>query len=222
MTTDVLGRRLAALGAGGLGVLLIFAWLGVDQRAPGLEQVVSDRLADSGVSNPVTAVLLNFRAIDTLLEIAVLLLTLIGVWALRLTDVGLERLAPSPVFDSLLRFTTPTVLLIGAYLLWIGAKAPGGAFQAGAVLAGAAILLRVSGRFVPSVRALTIAATFGLLVFVAAGAAALAISGALLDYPEAQAGTWILIVETAATVSIAAILTALFIGTEPAGGKSGK
>ena len=35
-------------------------------------------MAQSGVDHPVTAVLLNFRAWDTLLELAVLLLALLG------------------------------------------------------------------------------------------------------------------------------------------------
>ena len=36
----------------------------------------------SGVRNPVTAVLLNFRGYDTLLEMGVLLVALLGVWSL--------------------------------------------------------------------------------------------------------------------------------------------
>ena len=40
----------------------------------------------SGVSNPVTAVLLNFRAYDTLLELAVLLAAVLGILALGPRD----------------------------------------------------------------------------------------------------------------------------------------
>lgn len=47
-----------------------------------LAQEVTANLAESGVSNPVTAVLLNFRAYDTLLELAVLLAAALGILAL--------------------------------------------------------------------------------------------------------------------------------------------
>ncbi|MGD9289220.1 MAG: hypothetical protein PVG74_16510, partial [Desulfobacterales bacterium] len=41
--------------------------------------LVSSNMPISGVENPVTAVLLNFRGYDTLLEIGVLLLAAVGV-----------------------------------------------------------------------------------------------------------------------------------------------
>ena len=43
---------------------------------------MEDALAQSGTENPITAVLLNFRGYDTLLEMAVLTSALMGVWAL--------------------------------------------------------------------------------------------------------------------------------------------
>jgi hypothetical protein len=46
--------------------------------------------------------------------------------------------------------------------------------------------------------------------------------GSLLQYPLSWAGTLILIIEAAATISIAVILTILFIGEQPAGGLSTK
>jgi hypothetical protein len=53
-----------------------------------------------------------------------------------------------------------------------------------------------------------------LLVFIAAGTAVTA-QGAFLQYPTEWAGTLILIIETAATVSIGAILALLFLGHRP-------
>jgi hypothetical protein len=47
---------------------------------------VESKLHQSGVKNPVTAVLLNFRDYDTLLELTVLLLALLGANALSKTD----------------------------------------------------------------------------------------------------------------------------------------
>jgi multisubunit Na+/H+ antiporter MnhB subunit len=46
-------------------------------------------------------------------------------------------------------FIVPLMLLVAGYLLWAGAKQPGGAFQAGAVLAAAGVLLRLAGKLPP-------------------------------------------------------------------------
>ena len=51
--------------------------------------------------------------------------------------------------------------------------------------------------------------------FVAMAVVTLLIQGQLLEYPPAQAGILILILETGATLSIGATLTALFLGTRP-------
>ena len=70
-----------------LTMLALACWLGyavlsLPDQASKLNGMVEANLQASGVHNPVTAVLLNFRGYDTLLEMAVLLLALIGVWSL--------------------------------------------------------------------------------------------------------------------------------------------
>ncbi|MFT5651468.1 MAG: multisubunit Na+/H+ antiporter MnhB subunit, partial [Yoonia sp.] len=69
-------RIIAALIATGLAGALV--WVVYTLQGNSLyPALVSERLLESGVTNPVTAVLLNFRAFDTLLEIAVLFVALI-------------------------------------------------------------------------------------------------------------------------------------------------
>jgi hypothetical protein len=84
-------RRLAGLTHWALGLLclglgLVVAWAFVDALSGAdperLAGQVLARIGESGVSNPVTAVLLNFRGYDTLLELAVLLAALLGILAL--------------------------------------------------------------------------------------------------------------------------------------------
>ena len=55
----------------------------------------------------------------------------------------------------------------------------------------------------------------GLLIFVLMAVMTMIFRGNFLQYPVAQAGTLILVIETAATISIAMILTILFIGGNP-------
>jgi multisubunit Na+/H+ antiporter MnhB subunit len=107
---------------------------------------------------------------------------------------------------------------MSAYLLWVGAHAPGGAFQAGAVLAAAGVLLRLSGYHSAGLlknllirRALMVA---GVLVFAMTGLILMSLGSGFLAYPPAWAGSLILLIETAATLSIALILTMAFLASE--------
>lgn len=197
----------------GLAVAVWQLWL----PAPGLSHLVEARLDESGVTYPVTAVLLNFRGYDTLLELAVLLLALIGVWSLS-TAPHLADEEPEPALAALSRLLAPMMILVAAYLVWVGAYAPGGAFQAGSVLGAAGVLLRLSGwRMPPSSTGwpLRLALVLGVLVFTLIGLAVIGFGQPLLAYPSAWAKPSILSIELAATLSIGAILAALFIGGRP-------
>jgi len=208
-----------------LGLLLLalfcalaLAVLSLPSPAPGLSAAVAARLDETGVSHPVTAVLLNFRAYDTLLELTVLLLALIGTWSVG-TAHGCAGSPPGPLLRQLPRLLVPLMVLVAGYLLWAGAHAPGGAFQAGSLLGGIGILLCLSGRPLPRwaqgwpVRLLALA---GVTVFAALGAGAGALpGGALLAWPPGWAKALILAVELAAMLSIGAILAALFAGGRP-------
>ncbi len=212
------------------GGALIYA-LGLSSKAaPDLATMVTQKLPESGVSNPVTAVLLNFRSYDTLLEIAVLLIVAVAMLPAgssnrRELPLTVDyRRGADPVLAGLLRWLLPLALLVGGYLLWTGAYAPGGAFQAGAVFAGAGVGLALSGRYRwrwQSAYAEPLI-SLGLLMFIAVAAATAVISGTTLEYPTAYAGVLILVVEIAATLSIAAILVMLFTGLMEADGSEGE
>ena len=187
-------------------------------RAPQdtLAQAVSENLAASGVSNPVTAVLLNFRAYDTLLELAVLLTAVLGIFALGPARPGYR--STGLVFDSLARWLVPGLILTAGYLLWVGAHAPGGAFQAGATLAAAGVVLRLAGRRtvgLPQGRTLHLVIAAGVVVFLVVGLSLLVLGRPFLGYPPAWAGALILLIETAAMLAIAATLVLAFLGGRP-------
>ena len=172
-----------------------------------------------GVDHPVTAVLLDFRGYDTLLELAVLLLALAGAWSLRPAPAP-RPTPPGPILGFLARLLAPVMLLVAAYLLWLGAHAPGGAFQAGAVLGGAAVLLGLAGWRPPPAltgRPLRLAALAGVAVFAAVGVATMAGGAPFLSYPPDWSGSLILLIETAATIAIGVTLAALFHGGPPEG-----
>lgn len=200
---------LLSASAAGMG----YAVWSLPSHATGLSMDVAANLDSSGVSNPVTAVLLNFRGYDTMLEMIVLLLAVLGVWSLG----GLPPQPEKPVaavLETLSRFLTPVFILAAAYLLWVGADAPGGAFQAGSVLGAAGVLLLLSG-WRPRTRLmqwpLRLALTAGASAFILLGLLTLLLEKQFLTYPVAQAGRMILLLESLATVSIAVTLTILFL-----------
>ena len=208
-------KRLAVLLTGtALAAGLLLAVLDAPLPALRLPAMVAANMAQSGVTHPVTAVLLNFRGYDTLLEVAVLLLPLLGMLALapaRPTSAG--RAPVEPVLATLARLLAPLMILVAGYLLWAGAHQPGGAFPAAAVLAAAGVLLHLAG-LLPAwaspgwVLRLGLAGAF--LVFLAVAAALLA-KGSLLQFPPAWAGALILLIEAGLTLSLGLVLTGLFL-----------
>jgi len=210
-----------------VAALLAWALAEAFDRGPQdtLAQAVSETLAASGVSNPVTAILLNFRAYDTLLELAVLLTAVLGILALGPARPGYQ--AAGPVFDSLVRWLVPVLILTAGYLLWVGAHAPGGAFQAGATLAAAAVVLRLAGHRtagLPPGRTLHVVMAAGVGMFLVVGLSLLVLGRPFLGYPPAWAGGLILLIESAAMLAIAATLVLAFLGgrPQPAAGISGE
>ncbi|MGB5226007.1 MAG: MnhB domain-containing protein [Arenicellales bacterium] len=185
------------------------------------EQVIS-QLPVSGVSNPVTAVLLNFRAYDTLLELAVVLTAVLTVLTLNEKRAGYK--VSSPLLQGMTRWLVPLLVVTSGYLLWVGAHAPGGAFQAGAMLAAAMILLQLA---YPSRRQefnnylLKILLVIGIFTFVLVGLWMMSLNDDFLGFTPAWAGSLILIIETAATVSIATALTLAYLGGRPKGWEAG-
>lgn len=214
-------RRVALalpLGIACAGLVAALGWSALALPLPvdTAGEAAAEALIDSGIGNPVTGVLLLFRGYDTLLEMAVLLVAWLGAKAVQpaARPPAPERPATTPLLDGLLAAVVPSAVLVGGYLLHAGGQAPGGAFQAGAVLAAAGVLLALAGRLAPIRDPLPmqrLLLVLGILVFLALGAwPALQGSGALMALP----GTWaVYAIETAMTVSIGMTLVLLFLGS---------
>ena len=202
----------------GLGLFLLIAFEAVWKipEGGGLAAATEALLPESGVEHPVTAVLLNFRAYDTWLEMGVILLGLLGIFAvggIKLYPMP-RKVAEDPILRQVILFFTPVLFLFGAFLLYFGKSGPGGAFQAAVLWGAIGILLHLGGRPVllmipPWLRQLLL--TMGLGFFLILGFLLLARGDALFEYPPAYSGFLILIIETLAAISIAFILTAMFV-----------
>ena len=200
-----------------IAALLVWAIIAAPVEHAGLGPVLAEHLQHMGAENPVTAVLLNARAHDTLLEIVVLLAAVVGAWSLNLPA---PPRAPPPglILRAAASVLVPITVLIGGYLLWRGAFAPGGAFQAGAVLAGAMVLAALANARLPQrgvATPLRLGLAAGTVVFVAAGAYGPLRGRPFLHYRGDAAEIWIIAIEVAATVSIALALAAVLSGRAP-------
>lgn len=200
----------AALAAGAL----IFAMLDLPPAPVRLPQQVMANMDISGVEHPVTAVLLNFRGYDTLLEVGVLLLALLGALAVAPDRPARRRVtAPEPVMEATVQFAVPLMAFFAIYLLWAGSHRPGGAFQAAAVLAAAAVLLDLAGLLAPRPppgRWLRLGLVGGFLLFLGIAAWLLA-HGPLLGFPPESAGALILLIEAGLTVSLGLVLAGFYL-----------
>lgn len=209
LSSQLGGGALAALLAAGIG-LAVYS-LATPQGAA--TRLAAERLPETGVAHPVTGVLLAFRAYDTLLEIGVLLAAVVAALALPGPAARARPAAQDPILARVAGVTVPIAVLVALYLLWAGAYRTGGAFQAGAVLAGALLLAHFSRLHAAAAArgaARRVLLAGGFAVFLAIGAAAGAASGALLGYPPGWSGALILAIEAALAISIAVSLLALF------------
>ncbi len=201
----------------GLGLFLLITLEAVWKipEGGGLTAAAGALLPESGVENPVTAVLLNFRAYDTWLEMGVILLGLLAIFAvggIKLSPLH-RKAAEDPLLRQAILFFIPILFLFGAFLLYFGKSGPGGAFQAGVLWGAIGILLHLGGRSVFSVMPRWLSnllLTIGLGFFLILGFSLLAGGAALFEYPPDYAGVLILIIETLAAISIAVTLTAMF------------
>jgi multisubunit Na+/H+ antiporter MnhB subunit len=220
--TPGLAMRIAAgVASAAVAAVIAVCLLHLPEPAATLAPEVARHIGETGVGNPITAVLLSFRAIDTLLEAIALLFGVVGVWSLAADRCwgGRPRLAevvsPNDILVYLARVLPPIGVVIGIYIFWVGADHPGGKFQGATVIAAMWLLVMMSGlRDAPAVsrRWLRLALIAGPAVFIALGLLGALMAGAFLAYPQGWAKLWIIVIEAALLPSLAVTLVLLLVG----------
>lgn len=226
-----LTRALALLASLAVAAALAFTVLALPVPAPTLADEVAPRLAATGVGNPVTAVLLAFRALDTLLEAIVLVLALIGTWSLTPDAFwggrpGVRyRQDPDGIFAYFARLLPPVGFLFAVYLFWAGADHPGGKFQSATILAAMWMLVLMAGLAdTPPIsrRWLRVGLVLGPLTFIAIGFTGMWVPGAFLAYPEGFGKPVIIVVEAALMPTLVLVLGLLLAGLPRRNGADGR
>jgi len=214
------GILVASLFCGLVTLALGFVVLTLPHPAPSLASQAVAAIDVTGLGNPVTAVLLAYRAIDTLLEKIVLILALIGVWSLSsgVAWGGSSHLRPATVPEPLVflaRVLPPFGVLIAVYQVWVGADAPGGTFQAGTILAAMWLLVMLAGLYpAPETRRVALRAMLvgGPALFILVGFLGVAVAQGFLSYPPVFAKPLIVAIEVALTLAVGGTLALLVAG----------
>ncbi|RJN32331.1 MnhB domain-containing protein [Nesterenkonia natronophila] len=213
-----------------LTVVAAAVWMRAEHQLPAWREPAETQLPASGVEHQITGVLLAFRAYDTLLESGILMLTAAAVLALSrnggLSGEGTRQLgihqidSPMPPVPSALawaaRMLAPALVLLGLWLLFAGSTDSGGAFQSGAVLAAALIMLRsaqvdISVFTAHWLRPLLVG---GVVVFVLAGLLGPVLGLPWLSWEPEWAFAAVLSVEVLLTAGITTGLYTLFLTLE--------
>lgn len=196
-----------------LALLLIMAFLQQPVHDNTAQLLAMKNMESTGVTNPVTAVLLNYRAYDTFMEFAVFLCVAIAVLPYVLdADAGQHKASSESQILGIARIFVPLSVVMAGYMLWIGSSKPGGAFQAAALLAGCLVLLSLANvtpvKFsLARIRLLLVA---GFMVFASLTLVLLCYNQGFIVFPVNLAGLMLLLIEFFATFSISITLFLCF------------
>jgi len=115
---------------------------------------LQDGVNETGAVNIVAAIILDYRAFDTLGEAIVLFMALIAVFVLlgnersaverSVRDQGDYELAEDQIFQTIAAVIIPCLLLFGLYIVANGHISAGGGFAGGAVLGAAMIMYQLA------------------------------------------------------------------------------
>jgi multicomponent Na+:H+ antiporter subunit B len=208
---------------------LIFAGLAADYDerqslrplAEGYVRLVPQEL---GAPNVITGILLTYRALDTLGEVAVLFMVAAAM-GLLLSAEGKQRgplpertsgnaRAASEIVQSGAQILVPLISIFAAYIIMNGHLSAGGGFQGGAVIASAVLLVLLAN---PETRIqielLGATESAAGVLFVLAGVAGLVFAGGFLDsrvLPLGRFGAFF----SAGAIPVFSVLLGIKVGCE--------
>ena len=173
-----------AVLAVGFGLVLAAIPFGKDKIDVG-NYYITEGVKETGATNIVTSVVVNYRGLDTLGEVTILFVAALGVGVMLFAEPGQRRTEREPasiIVRTGSRLLFPLIILFGIYVFLHGHLTPGGGFQGGAVIASGFLLLYLARPEQTIDRAkLSAAEGMGGLIFVIVGLLGLAFSGYFLQ-----------------------------------------
>lgn len=147
-------RRILSFTALILSALLLSPFVFTTPEGGELSGVANDYIeqapGDLNGANLVTSIIVTYRGLDTLGEVAVLFAATAAVGLLLSRKDGDDSGTPDRNASEILRTGSgilfPLIIIFGAYIFLHGHLSPGGGFQGGVVIATGFLLLLLSGR----------------------------------------------------------------------------
>ena len=176
---------------------------------------------DLGAMNIVTAIVVTFRGLDTLGEVAVLFIAATGIAVLfrknRLSEKGIKQRSKresSEILITGIRLLAPIILIFGVYIFLNGHLSPGGGFQGGAVVATVVLLLFLSdSSFKINHKIFGLIESFSGVSYVIIGILGIFFAGGFLDNRILPLGEFGKIL-SAGAIPVIYTLVGLKVGTE--------
>lgn len=103
-------------------------------------------LEETGASNRVSGIYLNYRLFDTLLEVLVFSVAVLGVrhYLQQSEGMSLPKVSESEVVRTAVSFLTPLALLLCVFFALFGHISPGGGFASGVIAASGLLYVAIA------------------------------------------------------------------------------
>jgi len=140
-------RTVLAVGIISAFVVLVALAFASDQPVPAdSQQYLARALGETGASNRVAGIYLNYRLLDTLLELLVFSVAVLGVrhYLQQSEGMSLPALSESEVLQTAVSFLSPLALLLCAFFAIFGHISPGGGFAAGVIAASGLLYVAIA------------------------------------------------------------------------------
>ncbi|MFC2095999.1 MnhB domain-containing protein [Candidatus Bipolaricaulota bacterium] len=140
-------RTLIALGIVAAFIVLVgFVYLTSNPQPSDSQRYLDRALEETGASNRVAGIYLNYRLLDTLIEILVFSVAVLGVRHYLQQSEGMElaALSESEVVQTAVSFLTPLALLLCAFFALFGHISPGGGFASGVIAASGLLYVAIA------------------------------------------------------------------------------
>jgi multisubunit Na+/H+ antiporter MnhB subunit len=177
------------------------------------QHLIDNKLYEAGVDSKITAVLLNFRGYDTLLETTVMMIALIGGYLLSKIEecehLPVENI--NPIFANYVQILFPPGFVFAIYIFYVGEYGSGGAFQSASIMCGIFVLLFFANRFNSYYHIIfVICSVIGLIIFIIIGVVPMVFEGVFMKFVYDFAKVSIITIEFFLMISIASIMISFF------------
>lgn len=179
---------------------------------------LKEGIEETGATNIVTSVVLNYRSFDTLGEVTILFIGAVGLGVILFGfETNRKKVKPaSLILTTGCRLLFPLILLFGIYIFIYGHLTPGGGFQGGAIIASG-FLLNYIGCLKKRIseKGINIIESLGGTIFIVIGLLGLLFGGYFLSnfLPKGMANTLI----SGGIIPLLYIVIGLKVGAELAG-----